>query len=310
MSGVRVWLLAIVLTNVGAGCSCLVEVHCFDEDGRRREDWERDGRCVRTDAGHPQDSGEDAQPADGDVGPHGGIDAGSDSGGKVDGGCTSACGPCETCMGGACVAMSDGEACTGGTCHSGACCTGCWNGTMCEMGRTTSACGRNGASCATCECASDTCTDGACAPLRGGVRQAALGRTEHQCAILLDASLWCWGGNSQGQLGLGDTVPRTRPVELLPGSSWADITAGQLHTCALVAETRDARCWGANDTGQLGTGDVMTRTMPTMVPTSGGEISAGAFTCIVRPLGSLECWGRAPLPSSPVSAPTRTGALD
>ncbi|MCS6799370.1 MAG: RCC1 domain-containing protein, partial [Myxococcota bacterium] len=30
----------------------------------------------------------------------------------------------------------------------------------------------------------------------------------HTCAVRTDGSLWCWGGNSNGQLGLGDTMNR------------------------------------------------------------------------------------------------------
>jgi alpha-tubulin suppressor-like RCC1 family protein len=40
----------------------------------------------------------------------------------------------------------------------------------------------------------------------------------HACAILEDSTLWCWGGNGFGQLGVGDTADRPRPIQVLfPG---------------------------------------------------------------------------------------------
>ena len=34
----------------------------------------------------------------------------------------------------------------------------------------------------------------------------------HTCAIATDGNVWCWGSNSAGQLGTGDTTPSTVPV--------------------------------------------------------------------------------------------------
>jgi hypothetical protein len=34
----------------------------------------------------------------------------------------------------------------------------------------------------------------------------------HACALLEDRTLWCWGANDAGQLGVGDTADRRRPV--------------------------------------------------------------------------------------------------
>ena len=37
---------------------------------------------------------------------------------------------------------------------------------------------------------------------------------EHTCAVRADRSLWCWGANSSGQLGLGDTIDRLVPTRV------------------------------------------------------------------------------------------------
>jgi len=64
--------------------------------------------------------------------------------------------PCTTatCTNGVCgqVNRADGSSCVGvkGVCHGGSCCTGCWNGSACLSGTSTSACGIFGAACKKC----------------------------------------------------------------------------------------------------------------------------------------------------------------
>ena len=48
--------------------------------------------------------------------------------------------------------------------------------------------------------------------------QVVCGSSQHTCAILSDATVWCWGSNSQGQLGDGTTgTTRVSPVQVLFG---------------------------------------------------------------------------------------------
>jgi hypothetical protein len=64
----------------------------------------------------------------------------------------------------------------------------------------------------------------------------------HSCALLDDASVKCWGYNSRGQLGLGDTPDRGddggEMDDSLPavdlGRAVVQIAAGSFHTCALL----------------------------------------------------------------------------
>ena len=51
------------------------------------------------------------------------------------------------------------------------------------------------------------------------------------CAIDADGSLWCWGDNTRGQVGVGDPRPATRR----PGvgtSRWTSVTVGGYYACA------------------------------------------------------------------------------
>jgi alpha-tubulin suppressor-like RCC1 family protein len=84
----------------------------------------------------------------------------------------------------------------------------------------------------------------------GAVRTNQLfGGGSHTCALRDDNTLWCWGGNRFGQLGTGDTEPRTRPTQIM--TDVASAYAGGAHTCAI--KTNGALlCWGNNQYGQLG----------------------------------------------------------
>lgn len=71
----------------------------------------------------------------------------------------------------------------------------------------------------------------------------------------------CFGKNSKGQLGQGDTDPRgdepnqlgnnLPPVDLGPGRIPKAITAGCTHACVLT-EGGEVACFGYNNYGQLG----------------------------------------------------------
>jgi alpha-tubulin suppressor-like RCC1 family protein len=91
----------------------------------------------------------------------------------------------------------------------------------------------------------------------------------HNCALLTNGQLKCWGSNEQGQLGLGDNsgnrliigdqLGEMLPANLAttplkPGAVIEEITGGGFHTC--VWNTDDTlNCWGSNDNGQLGHDD-------------------------------------------------------
>jgi alpha-tubulin suppressor-like RCC1 family protein len=137
---------------------------------------------------------------------------------------------------------------------------------------------------------------------------AAGGR--HTCALLDNGSIKCWGNNEYGQLGRGDTKQfgRDAPlsskyptVDLGSGDSISSVTAGQHHTCALLNDG-SVKCWGRNQHGQLGLGDMEHRgdeasEMGDSLPTVklGGEVKAidagGHHTCAILEDDSLKCWG-------------------
>jgi alpha-tubulin suppressor-like RCC1 family protein len=124
--------------------------------------------------------------------------------------------------------------------------------------------------------------------------------SESTCALTGMGTVWCWGSNSNGQLGDGTFTQSMVPVQVMdsdgnaPLSDVARIAAGGFHTCA-VTNLGAALCWGDNRNGQLGNGKEIVSALPVAVSglSSGvSTIAAGSdFTCAVNTTGEAECWG-------------------
>jgi alpha-tubulin suppressor-like RCC1 family protein len=124
----------------------------------------------------------------------------------------------------------------------------------------------------------------------------------HTCALLANGNARCWGFNGSGQIGDITTTTRFTPTavgnSLNPLNSAVAITAGGAHTCALLADG-SAKCWGNNETGQLGISNTaLANIAPTPVLGGGGSaltarnIAAGRnHTCAVRANATVACWG-------------------
>jgi alpha-tubulin suppressor-like RCC1 family protein len=72
------------------------------------------------------------------------------------------------------------------------------------------------------------------------------------CAVA-DSDVYCWGANSQGQLGLGNSYDMVRPVRVETPSNlnFTAVDVGETHACAL-ADDGTMWCWGVGSNGQLG----------------------------------------------------------
>jgi alpha-tubulin suppressor-like RCC1 family protein len=87
--------------------------------------------------------------------------------------------------------------------------------------------------------------------LTSGVSALATGEG-HACALINSGAVKCWGLNSSGQLG--DATRETSPTPTKVRLGHVVVTAigaGSYHTCALT-NSGGVKCWGSNNTGQLG----------------------------------------------------------
>ena len=152
----------------------------------------------------------------------------------------------------------------------------------------------------------DTCNTNSCSntptpvDLGTGVsaKEVAV-KNNHTCVILGDDSVKCWGNNSSGVLGYGDTTPRTTPpsaaVNLGTNKTAKKIAVGNNHTCAILNDD-SLVCWGGNYNGQLGDGSRTDRHAPVSVNLGQGrtarQIALGdRYTCAILDDNSLKCWG-------------------
>ena len=116
---------------------------------------------------------------------------------------------------------------------------------------------------------------------------------KHSCALSIAGAIWCWGDNTDGQLGNGNNVASNVPVAVAGGLVFASVSAGYSHTCGLLAGGA-AYCWGRNNRGQLGNATTASSTAPVAVALGlqFKNLSAGDFhTCGVTTANVAYCWG-------------------
>ena len=127
----------------------------------------------------------------------------------------------------------------------------------------------------------------------------------HTCAIASDNQAYCWGSDSNGQIGNGATTgDQGSPVAVvtsgvLSGKTITSLSSGGNHTCSIASDNL-AYCWGVDVNGELGNGATTgDQVNPVAVDTSGVlsgktvmSISAAyAHTCVVSSDYQTYCWG-------------------
>ncbi len=151
-------------------------------------------------------------------------------------------------------------------------------------------------------------------PINLGAGRTAIkisGGLDFTCALLDNATLKCFGNNKVGQLGYGNTVAKGKAagemaalpiIDLGAGRTVVDIGMGYSHSCAIL-DNGTQKCWGRNQRGQLGQGDIANRgddaaemgdnlaALPftgfTPVKTWGGN----QMQCAMNATGGVRCWG-------------------
>ena len=128
----------------------------------------------------------------------------------------------------------------------------------------------------------------------------------HTCGIRTDGTLYCWGSNATGQLGVATARGRCGlfatpceggPRAVAPALRFTTVSAGQGHTCAITTD-RSLYCWGDNTQFQAGVPSAVSVSLPAAVAPALQFIDVGAgatHTCAVRTNGVVYCWGEGTL---------------
>jgi alpha-tubulin suppressor-like RCC1 family protein len=148
----------------------------------------------------------------------------------------------------------------------------------------------------------------------GRTATAMVSTPTQTCALLDDDSLKCWGWNLNGELGLGDTAARgDQPGTMGDNLPAVDVGTGRsvvalpqvafATMCALLDDST-VKCWGYNQQGELGLGDMQPRggqpgqmgdALPALDFGLGHRVHAltvgGTFSCVLLEDRTVKCWG-------------------
>lgn len=137
----------------------------------------------------------------------------------------------------------------------------------------------------------------------------------HTCGLTQDGDIYCWGSNSDGELGTGTGGNSWRPVLVAGERKYTSVSSGYARSCALAADGQlfcwgrgygpaprgvsgpkltvislgvtdentcgltasgAAYCWGENTYGQVGDGSTLPRSSPVQVGLEDGLIDIAA----------------------------------
>jgi len=119
----------------------------------------------------------------------------------------------------------------------------------------------------------------------------------HSLATKTDGTLWVWGENTEGELGLNSVISHSSPVQL-PGT-WganASLESGQDWT-GVVSTDGELWVWGKNHYGQLGQNNRASYSSPVQLPgTTWSEYTTDngfGFSMAKKTDGTLWSWGYA-----------------
>jgi len=116
----------------------------------------------------------------------------------------------------------------------------------------------------------------------------------HSLLLLEDGTVWAWGSNSNGQLGIGNKVRQIIPVKIDGLTDIINISAFEEFSLALKSDGT-VWAWGLNDFGQLGIGNMTNQLTPANVKglTDVTAISAGRqHSLALKSDGTVWAWGR------------------
>jgi alpha-tubulin suppressor-like RCC1 family protein len=114
-------------------------------------------------------------------------------------------------------------------------------------------------------------------------------------AVKIDGTLWMWGQDTYGQLGDGNIISQSSPIQTMAGgNNWKQVACGYNHTAAVKTDGT-LWTWGYDMYGQLGTGSNISLSSPIQTIAGGtnwNQVSCGGnFTAAIKTDGTMWLWG-------------------
>lgn len=125
---------------------------------------------------------------------------------------------------------------------------------------------------------------------------ATIAMANQALATKLDGTAWAWGDNQHGQLGLGDKVHRSSPVQLGTESDYYNVNFHCNTQNSFIIKGGNLWAWGRNANGESGQNDVVARSSPVQVGTDStwNDLSiASGSVLATKSDGTLWAWGNA-----------------
>jgi hypothetical protein len=143
----------------------------------------------------------------------------------------------------------------------------------------------------------DTCAVTVASPVTMTPHKTLAANYSVNLAIKADGSLWAWGYNQFGQLGLGDMgagTDRLVPTQVGDDKDWASVAVGDNSSAALKSDG-SVWAWGRADNGSIGNGaGASWQLVPVQVGADKDWRAVAATNYAVAAIkedGSLWCWG-------------------
>jgi alpha-tubulin suppressor-like RCC1 family protein len=113
----------------------------------------------------------------------------------------------------------------------------------------------------------------------------------HTAAIKTDGTLWAWGNNASGQIGIGTaTGTAASPVTTIGGgTNWRQVALGGSSSYAIKTDGT-LWIWGINTEGQLATGNTSTISSPTTTTMGGTNWKSVAPSYNLFAISEAEGW--------------------
>ena len=131
------------------------------------------------------------------------------------------------------------------------------------------------------------------------------------CALMSDSSVYCWGYNGHGQVGINNTALTyiTTPQKISPLSNISAIYAIENQSSSVPSTSNSSSafcalnssgslyCWGANSSAMVGDGTTQDRAYPVLITMPGNKAVNTVYAlqtasaCALLSDNSLACWG-------------------